>query len=247
MMNDDDLLRYSRQIMLPDIDVAGQDKLIASTVLVMGLGGLGSPVVLYLAAAGIGHLILVDDDRVDLTNLQRQLLHGTDDVGRLKTESATTAVHRINPTTRVTEISERLDVASLSELLAQTDLVIDGTDNFNTRFMVNEACVSTGTPLISGAAIALEGQVMAIDPGSAGGPCYRCLYQDASDENFNCAENGVAAPVVGIIGAVMAMEALKMIVGFGESLVGYLLVFDARTMDWRKLRLKPNPNCQTCG
>ncbi|XOV85864.1 MAG: HesA/MoeB/ThiF family protein [Pseudomonadota bacterium] len=246
-MNDDELLRYSRQIMLPDIDIAGQEKLLNSTVLVMGLGGLGSPVALYLAAAGVGHLILVDDDRVELTNLQRQILHSTEALGRLKTESATETIHRINPATRITAVSRRLDEAGLSALLANTDLVVDGTDNFKTRFMVNDACVQTGTKLVSGAAIALEGQVMAMDPGSPTSPCYRCLYQDASDENFNCAENGVAAPVVGIIGAVLAMETLKMLIGFGESLVGYLLVFDARGMDWRKLRLGRNPACTTCG
>jgi adenylyltransferase/sulfurtransferase len=245
-VNDDELLRYSRQIMLPDIDIEGQEKLLAARVLIMGLGGLGSPVALYLAATGVGHLTLVDFDKVDLSNLQRQIAHGTADIGRLKSESARDRIADINPSTRVTCITEKLDVDALTRAISDVDLVIDGTDNFATRFEVNQACVATGTPLVSGAAIQLEGQVMVYDPRDPTCACYQCLYQDASDQQFNCAENGVAAPVVGIIGTVQAMEAVKLIVGIGQSLAGYLLVFDAKSMEWRKLKLPRNPACKVC-
>ncbi|HKI74938.1 MAG TPA: molybdopterin-synthase adenylyltransferase MoeB [Pseudomonadales bacterium] len=246
-MNDEDLLRYSRQIMLPDIEVAGQEKLLAATVLVVGLGGLGCPAALYLAAAGVGHLILVDFDTVDITNLQRQIAHGTEDVGRLKVESARDAIADLNPNTRVTCVAERLTADSVARLVENVDLVVDGSDNFDTRFIVNDACVARRKPLVSAAAIQLEGQAMVYDPAVSDCACYRCLYQDASDAQFNCAENGVAAPVVGIMGTIQAMEALKLIVGSGQTLAGYLLVFDAKTMDWRKLKLPRNPKCKTCG
>jgi molybdopterin-synthase adenylyltransferase len=245
-MNDDDLLRYSRQIMLPDIEIAGQEKLNAATVLIMGLGGLGCPIALYLAAAGVGHLWLVDFDTVDLTNLQRQIAHGTADIGRLKVDSASDAIHALNPSVRISCISDRLEADGLREIITKVDVVVDGTDNFTTRFMINELCVETRTPLVSGAAIGLEGQVMVYDPRIASCPCYRCLYPNADDGQFNCALNGVAAPVVGMIGTVQAMEALKLIVGIGESLAGYLLVMDAKYMEWRKLRLPRNPDCPTC-
>ncbi|MEX0941187.1 MAG: molybdopterin-synthase adenylyltransferase MoeB [Pseudomonadales bacterium] len=245
-MNDDELLRYSRQIMLPDIDIEGQEKLLAAHVLIMGLGGLGSPVALYLAAAGVGHLTLVDFDQVDLSNLQRQIVHGTADIGRLKAESARDRIADINPNTTVTCITEKLDQEGISLAIAGVDLVVDGTDNFTTRFEVNQACVTTRTPLVSGAAIQLEGQVMVYDPRDPACPCYQCLYQDASDEQFNCAENGVAAPVVGIIGTVQAMETVKLIIGIGQSLAGYLLVFDAKAMEWRKLKLPRNSACKVC-
>ena len=246
-MNDDDLLRYSRQIMLPEIEIAGQEKLLAAKVLVVGLGGLGSPAALYLAATGVGHLVLADFDLVDLSNLQRQIAHGTGDIGRLKVDSARDAIHELNPNTRVTCISVRLDDESLRDIITDIDLVVDGSDNFATRFMVNEVCVETGTPMVSAAAIQLEGQIMVYDPNVEDCACYRCLYQEANDGQFNCAENGVAAPVVGIMGSIQAMEALKLIVGMGESLAGYLLVFDAKTMEWRKLKLPKNPACVTCG
>jgi molybdopterin/thiamine biosynthesis adenylyltransferase len=246
-MSDDQLLRYSRQIMLPDIEIAGQEKLLAANVLVVGLGGLGSPAALYLAAAGVGHLLLADFDKVDLSNLQRQIAHGTGDIGRLKVDSARDAVLALNPDTRVTSIETRLDKSSLGEVTEGVDLIVDGSDNFETRFVVNEVCVQTRTPLVSAAAVQLEGQIMVYDPRVPDCACYRCLYQDASDGRFNCAENGVAAPVVGIMGTVQAMEAMKLIAGFGETLAGYLLVFDARTIEWRKLKLPRNPKCETCG
>lgn len=246
-MNDDELLRYSRQIMLPEIEIEGQEKLLASTVMIVGLGGLGSPVALYLAAAGVGHLILADFDEVDLSNLQRQIAHRTSDIGRLKVESAADAISSLNPATRVTCISEKLAAENISALVTQSTVVVDGCDNFETRFLVNQACRDHGTPLVSGAAIQLEGQVMVYDPRLDDSPCYRCLYQDASDARLNCAENGVASPVVGIIGTVQAMEAIKLIAGFGHSLAGYLMVFDAKNMEWRKLKLPRNPDCGTCG
>lgn len=245
-MNDEDLLRYSRQIMLPDIEIAGQEKLLDAKVLIVGLGGLGSPAALYLAATGVGHLVLADFDRVDLSNLQRQIAHGTNDIGRPKVESARDAIHALNPNTRVTCIEVRLDADTLADVITDIDLVVDGSDNFETRFMVNEVCVETRTPLVSAAAIQLEGQIMVYDPTVPDCACYRCLYHDANDGRFNCAENGVAAPVVGIMGTVQAMEALKLIVGLGETLAGYLLVFDAKNMEWRKLKLPRNPKCETC-
>jgi adenylyltransferase/sulfurtransferase len=246
-MNDQDLLRYNRQIMLPEIDIAGQEKLLNSTALIIGLGGLGCPVALYLAAAGVGTLILADDDTVELSNLQRQIAHGTADIGKLKVESAASSIHALNPTTRVETITTRLTHDTLTELLARVDIVIDGTDNFSTRFVINDACLATHTPMVSGAAVKLQGQVMVVDPNQENTPCYRCLYQQATDEGLNCAENGVAAPVVGIIGTIQAMEALKLLAGFGASLAGYLLVFDAAQMDWRKLKLPKNPACLACG
>jgi molybdopterin/thiamine biosynthesis adenylyltransferase len=244
-MNDEDLLRYSRQIMLPEIEIEGQMKLLDASVLVIGMGGLGSPIALYLAAAGIGHLTITDDDVVDLSNLQRQIAHRTSDIGRLKVDSAEEAMLAINPRIKVTKISHRLDAASLKDLLQDIDLVVDATDNFATRFVINETCVATGTPAVFGAAVQLEGQILVYDP-TTDAACYQCLYKDAQDGQLNCAENGVAAPVVGIIGTCQAMEAIKLIVGFGDSSAGYLQVFDARNMDWRKLKLPKNPNCPTC-
>jgi adenylyltransferase/sulfurtransferase len=245
-MNDEELLRYSRQIMLPDIEIKGQERLLGATVLVVGLGGLGSPVAIYLAAAGVGHLVLVDFDEVDLSNLQRQIVHGTNDIGRLKVESAKDSIAELNPHTQVTTVSEKLDAESLSSLIDKVDIVVDGSDNFETRYVVNRLCVRKGKMLVSGAAVQLDGQVMVYDPTVPECPCYRCLYPNASDAQFNCAENGVAAPVVGIIGTVQAMETLKLIVGLGQSLAGHLLVFDAKNMEWRKLKLSRNPECETC-
>lgn len=246
-MDDDQLLRYSRQIMMQDIEIAGQEKLLGATVLIVGLGGLGCPAALYLAAAGVGHLKLADFDTVEMTNLQRQIAHRTEDVGRLKTESAAGAIAALNPGTRVTQITERLDTESMAQALEDVDVVIDGTDNFTTRFQVNDACVDSETALVSGAAIQMEGQLMVYDPAVEGAPCYRCLYQDANDDGLNCAEFGVAAPLVGVVGTMQAMEALKLIVGVGDSLAGFLLVYDAKRSDWRKLKLPKNPACRTCG
>ena len=242
-MNDDQLLRYSRQIMLPSVDIDGQERLLASTVLIVGLGGLGSPVALYLAAAGVGHLVLADHDAVDLSNLQRQIAHHTGSVGKSKVESASGAIRALNPDTRVTQIKERLAGDALSRAVEGVDLVLDGTDNFAARYAINDACFAARRPLVSGAAIRMEGQVAVFDPRVVDSPCYRCLYPQADDTALNCSENGVAAPLVGIIGTVQAMEAWKLLTGAGTALVGHVLYLDALQMEWHKLRLRRNPAC----
>lgn len=245
-LSDAQLLRYSRQIMLPDVDVAGQEKLQNARVLIIGLGGLGSPAALYLAAAGVGSLVLADHDQVDVSNLQRQIVHDTGTIGEDKVRSAEQTLHRLNPDVEITSIAARLSVAELRTQAAACDVVLDATDNFDSRYEINTACWQAGTPLVSGAAIRWEGQVAVFDPRQPDAPCYQCLYREGDDAALNCAENGVIAPLVGIIGACQAMEALKLICGIGESLAGYVLYFDARFMDWRKLRLSRDPDCPTC-
>lgn len=247
MLNDEQLLRYSRQIMLPEVEIAGQEAWLNASVLIVGVGGLGSPVAMYLAAAGIGHLILVDDDVVELTNLQRQIVHTTETLGKPKVESAKSALSGLNPDTRITTINRRLTDEELAEQIARVDLVLDCTDNFSTRFAINDACVAHKKPLVSGAAIRLEGQVAVFDPRQDDAPCYRCLYREGSDENLTCSESGVLAPLVGIIGSVQAMEALKVLAEVGEPLVGKLLLLDGRYMDWRSLKLRRDPECPCCG
>lgn len=242
-MNDDQLLRYSRQIMLPQVDIEGQERLLAANVLIVGLGGLGSPVALYLAAAGVGHLILADHDTVDLSNLQRQIAHHTASVGTSKVESAAASIRALNPDTRITLINARLEGDALTRAIEGADLVVDGTDNFLVRYAINDACFAAGKPLVSGAAIRTEGQVAVFDPRVADAPCYRCLFLHGDDEALNCSENGVAAPLVGIIGSVQAMEAWKLITQSGSPLVGHVLYLDALAMEWHKLRLRRNPAC----
>lgn len=244
-MDDEQLLRYSRQIMLPDIGIEGQERLLASQVLIIGLGGLGSPVAMYLAAAGVGSLVLVDFDKVDLSNLQRQIIHASERIGQLKVDSARVTLKGINPAVRIRTIGRQLDEAGLTEQMAQVDLVIDGSDNFTTRFAVNRASVATGTPLVSGAAIRMEAQV-SVFSGRSGDPCYRCLYGDTGELDETCTENGVLAPLVGIIGSIQATEAIKLITGAGEPLIGRLLLLDALRMQWREVRLKADPNCPVC-
>lgn len=246
-MNDEQLLRYSRQIMLPDLDIEGQEKLLAARVLILGLGGLGSPVAMYLAATGVGHLVLVDDDDVDLSNLQRQIVHTTERIGQSKVASAAQIIAQLNPEVQVTCLAQRLDQKSLEQHLAEVDLVLDCTDNFSSRFALNAACVATGTPLVSGAAIRMEGQVAVFDSRRPDSPCYRCLYQDQRDEDLSCSESGVLAPLVGVIGSMQALEALKLLTGFGTDLVGRLLLFDARHAQWRELKLARDPDCPVCG
>ena len=246
-MNDEQLLRYSRQIMLPEFDVAGQEALLNAHALIVGLGGLGSPAALYLAAAGIGTLTLVDHDTVDVSNLQRQIIHDQRSLGSAKVESAAQRIHAINPDTQVHGIATKLHGEALRDKVEQADVVLDGTDNFATRFQINAACVAARKPLISGAAIRLEGQIAVFDARQDHSPCYQCLYADAADVALNCAENGVAAPVVGIVGSVQAMEAMKVLAGFGDTLTGYVLYLDAKRMEWRKLKLNRNPACATCG
>lgn len=246
LMKDDELLRYARHIMLPEIDIDGQERLLAATVLVIGLGGLGSPVSIYLAASGVGELTLADFDAVDLSNLQRQIVHTTDSIGAQKTESARRSLEAINPETRIRTISEKLNLERLEQEVEAADVVVDCTDNFEVRYAINDAALKTKTPLVSGAAIRLEGQLMVVDPRVSDAPCYRCLYQDASEAQLNCAETGILAPVVGVIGTLQALETIKLIVGIGEPLVGHLLVFDAKYMEWRKLKLPKNPSCEAC-
>lgn len=245
-MNDEQLLRYSRQIMLPEVDVAGQNQLLASTVLIVGLGGLGSPVALYLAAAGVGRLILADHDAVDLSNLQRQIVHTQTSIGDPKVQSAASTLAGINPDVHIECIEQKLAGATLIDAVARSTLVVDATDNFEVRFELNQACVAAGVPLVSGAAIRWEGQVAVFDPRDAESPCYRCLYAEGDNEALNCSENGVIAPLVGIIGTCQAMEAIKLITGVGEPLTGYVLYFDGKRMEWRRLRLPKDPGCPVC-
>jgi molybdopterin/thiamine biosynthesis adenylyltransferase len=246
-MNDQQLLRYSRQIMLPDFDYEGQQSLLNAKVLIVGMGGLGSPVAMYLAAAGVGELWLADHDHVELSNLQRQITHTMADIDRPKVISARDAVVALNPDVTIQCIGEKLCDQFLIDAVKGVDLVVDCSDNFNTRFEVNHACVALRKPLVSGAAIRSEGQVMVVDSRVNDSPCYRCLYDENSDDqHLSCAENGVLAPLVGVIGSIQALEAIKVLSGFGESLVGSLLVFDGKVMEWRKLKLAKKDECPVC-
>jgi molybdopterin/thiamine biosynthesis adenylyltransferase len=244
-MDDNQLLRYSRQIMLPQIDALGQQKLLDSTVLIVGMGGLGSPAAMYLASAGVGHLILADFDIVELSNLQRQIIHGTGDLGRNKVDSAYDRLKQLNPDVTITRFKQVLDDGTLADLVPQVDLVVDGCDNFDTRFAVNRACVKYHKPLVSGAAIRFEGQVSVfLNDGS--GPCYHCLYKEGGEEEMRCSENGVLAPLTGLIGSLQAIEAIKVLAKTGETLSGRLLLIDALTMEIRTLKLKKDPACGVC-
>ncbi|MFT6914074.1 MAG: molybdopterin/thiamine biosynthesis adenylyltransferase [Motiliproteus sp.] len=248
MMDDQQLLRYSRQIMLPEVDIGGQDALLAARVLVIGLGGLGSPVALYLAAAGVGQLVLSDFDSVDLSNLQRQVVHRHADIGRPKVESARDQILALNPGIGVMTLNQRLEGEALLEQVRQADVVVDCSDNFASRFAINSACVRERTPLVSGAAIRLEGQVSVFDSRNPSSPCYRCLFPDGGDDAaLTCANSGVIAPLVGMIGSTQALETLKVLTGFGTSLVGRLLLLDARHLEWRSLNLARDPECPECG
>ena len=245
-LSDEQLLRYSRQIMLPDVDIDGQQKLLDAHVAIIGLGGLGAPASLYLAAAGIGQLTLVDHDTVELSNLQRQVVHRDDALSTLKVESAERTLNALNPGTRIRTISRKLDDEALEALAREADVVLDATDNYTVRYAINAACFRTGTPLVSGAAIRFEGQISVFDPRDEASPCYRCFYPEASEENLNCAENGVIAPLVGIIGTHQAMEALKIVMGVGETLTGWVLYYDAKYADWRRFKLARQPGCPDC-
>lgn len=244
-MDDDALLRYSRQIMLPELGIDGQQRLRNARVLIIGLGGLGSPAAMYLAAAGVGTLELADDDQVDLSNLQRQILHTTDRIGHNKTDSAQAGLNAINPETQLIPRNTRLQGDALHSAVDAADLVLDCSDNFATRFALNEVCHELQTPLVSGAAIRWDGQITVFD-GLPGSPCYRCLYTEEGEEELRCSENGVVAPLVGIIGAMQALETIKLLCSIGETLGGRLLMLDALRMQWRELRLKPDPACPVC-
>ena len=245
-MEDDLLLRYSRQILLPDFGIEAQERLLAARVLIVGAGGLGSPVALYLAAAGVGTLAIADADQVDLSNLQRQVLHGERDIGRAKVDSAKERLAALNPAVKVIALNSRLAGSALQEQVEAADLVVDACDNFETRFAVNAACVTTRRPLVSGAAIRMEGQVAVFRPDRVDSPCYRCLYREGIDPEQTCAENGVLAPIVGIVGSIQALEAIKVLTGVGTTLCGRLLIIDGKTLEIRTLKLSRDPDCPVC-
>lgn len=247
MLTDDELLRYSRQILLKQIDIDGQLRLKQGRALIVGLGGLGSPVALYLAAAGVGELHLADFDTVDLTNLQRQIAHDSDSIGRTKVDSAMARLRAINPEVHLLAHRAALDEDSLAAAVAAVDLVLDCSDNFATREAVNAACVRAGKPLVSGAAIRLEGQLSVFDPRRADSPCYHCLYGHGSEAELTCSEAGVVGPLVGVVGSLQALEALKLLAGFGEPLVGRLLLIDALGSRFRELKVRRDPECPVCG
>jgi molybdopterin/thiamine biosynthesis adenylyltransferase len=246
-MRDEQLLRYSRQIMLPEIDAEGQSRLADATVVILGLGGLGSAASIYLAAAGVGHLVLVDFDTVDISNLQRQIVHTTADIGRLKVESASDRLLALNPDLKLTLINRVLTGPELAELMQGVNVVVDATDNFDTRFALNRASVQTRTPLVSAAAIRFEAQVSVFDPRSAESPCYRCLYAEDNAVDTTCTANGVMAPLLGIVGSIQACEAMKLIMGIGTTLQGKLMLLDILNMEWHQARLSKDPDCPVCG
>jgi molybdopterin/thiamine biosynthesis adenylyltransferase len=246
-MNDEQLLRYSRHIMLAELGIEGQQRLLGSRALVIGAGGLGSPIALYLAAAGVGRLTLCDGDAVDLTNLQRQIAHAHTAIGSNKAASAAHAARAINPEIEIVAVPLRLGAADLPSLVAAADVVIDASDNFATRHAVNRACVAQRKPLVSGAAVRFDGQVSVFDLRRADSPCYHCLFPDAAEaDEMRCAENGVFAPLVGIIGTTQAAEALKLLAGIGRSLHGRLLLLNALEMEWRAIRVPKDPACPVC-
>jgi adenylyltransferase/sulfurtransferase len=245
-MNDEQLLRYSRQMMLPQMDFEGQQRLLTSHALVIGLGGLGSPVALYLAAAGVGKLTLVDDDEVELSNLQRQIIHREKSVGEAKVASAADSIAALNKDIIVNTITQRLDQTALEQQVALVDVVVDCSDNFETRFLLNAVTQKMNKPLVSGAAIRMEGQITVYDPRQENSGCYRCLYQDEGELQQTCSEVGVLSPLLGVIGSIQAVETIKLLSEIGQSLAGRLLILDAFTMQWREIKLKPNPNCPIC-
>jgi len=247
-LNDDLLLRYSRHILLPDVGVAGQERISNAAVLIVGAGGLGCPAALYLGASGVGTLLLADGDSVDLTNLQRQIGHATASIGENKAVSLARSVRAINPEIEVKSIAEALAGGALHGAVASVDLVVDASDNFATRHAVNRACVALGRPLVSGAAIGFSGQLAVFDSRQADSPCYHCLFPDHADEpEVRCAEAGVFSPLVGVIGAMQAMEALKFLAGVGETLLGRLLLWDGLQAGARVMKVPRDPACPVCG
>lgn len=245
MLNDQQLLRYNRQLLLNDFDVAGQERLLRSSVLVVGLGGLGCPAALYMAAAGVGTLLLADGDAVELGNLQRQIAHGEADIGSNKARSVAAAITALNRDLTLEVIPRQLVEADLLPLVRRVDLVVDASDNYPIRYALNRACIACAVPLVSAAAVRSEGQICVFDP-ARGGPCYRCLYPDTDDLTaLSCSQSGVLAPLVGVLGSLQAMEALKILARYGEPLRG-LLLLDLRNADIRKLALSPRPDCPDC-
>lgn len=247
-MNDEQLLRYARHLLLDEVGIEGQTRLLASQALIVGAGGLGSPAAMYLAAAGVGHLVLADHDTVDLTNLQRQIAHTTARVGQNKVDSARDTLAQLNPHTRITALAQRLEGDAMDHWVSQSDVVLDCTDNFTTRIALNAACVRHRKPLVSGAAIRFDGQVSVFDMRHDDAPCYQCLFPDADDvEAPSCATMGVFSPVVGIVGSVQAAEALKVLMGVGTTLAGRLQRLDALHMEWRTVGVDRDPACPACG
>ena len=246
-MNDHELLRYSKQIMLPQIDVEGQQKIIDSTMLIIGMGGLGSPTALYLAAAGVGHLIIADFDQVELSNLQRQIIHRTADIGEDKVDSAKAKLLELNSNITVTVANEIIHSDNLASLIKDVDIVLDGTDNFESRFEINKACVECHKPLISAAVIRFEGQISVFKGYEVDQPCYQCLYSEQGDGRESCVENGVLAPVAGLVGTIQALQAIKVLLGLGEQLCGELLLIDGLDLSFRKVKIVKEPECPICG
>lgn len=246
-LNDQQLLRYSRHILLAEVGIEGQERLRNSHALIVGAGGLGCPAALYLAASGIGKLTIADPDKVDLTNLQRQILYRTDSIGALKVEAARTALSALNPDVEVVPLSQRLDEISLDPLVRASDVVLDCSDNFATRHALNRACVKHRKPLVSGAAIRFDAQAAVFDLRKPDAPCYACLYpEDGEVEEVQCSTMGVFAPLTGVVGALQAMEAAKLLAGAGETLNGRLLLMDARLSEWRNIRVTKDPGCPVC-
>ena len=246
-MNDQELLRYSKQIMLPQIDVEGQQKIIDSTILIIGMGGLGSPTALYLAAAGVGHIMIADFDQVELSNLQRQIIHRTSDIGDDKVNSAKSKLLELNPNIKVTIANELVHTDNLSSLIKDVDIVLDGTDNFESRFEINKACVEFQKPLVSAAVIRLEGQISVFKGYEKDQPCYQCLYSQEGSGRENCVENGVLAPVAGLIGTIQALQAIKVLLNLGEQLCGVLMLVDALDLSFRKVKIVKDSECPICG
>ena len=245
-MNDQELLRYSKQVMLPQIEIEGQQKIMDSTMLIIGMGGLGSPTALYLAASGVGHIIIADFDQVELSNLQRQIIHGTSDIGDDKVNSAKAKMLEINPNIKVTIANEIVHDDNLASLIKDVDIVLDGTDNFESRFEINKACVEFQKPLVSAAVIRLEGQISVFKGYEKDQPCYQCLYSEEGNENESCVQNGVLAPVAGLVGTIQALQAIKVLLGLGDQLCGTLLLVDALDLSFRKVKIGKDLKCPIC-
>ncbi len=245
-MNDHQLLKYNRHILLPQIDIEGQEKLLQSKALIIGAGGLGSPAAIYLVTAGIGEISLYDDDHVELSNLQRQIVHSYANIGKPKVISAKDRLLTLNPDTKINACHHRINEHLLDKAVPDHDIVLDCSDNFTTRFAINAACVKHKKPLISGAAVRFEGQITVFVPNQPDSPCYNCLYPNQGSDHENCAQNGVIAPLTGVIGSLQALETIKQLLNIGETLVSRLLLLDGLTMQWQVLRFKKNPQCPTC-
>jgi len=246
-MNDHELLRYSKQIMLPQIDIEGQQKINDSTILIIGMGGLGSPTALYLAATGVGHIVIADFDQVELSNLQRQIIHNTSDIGDDKVNSAKAKLLELNPNITVTVANEIMHSDNLASLIKDVDIVLDGTDNFESRFEINKACVECHKPLISAAVIRFEGQISVFKGYEVDQPCYQCLYSEQGDSRESCVENGVLAPVAGLVGTIQALQAIKVLLGLGDQLCGELLLIDGLDLSFRKVKIVKDSECPICG